>query len=31
MSKYLKITGIAWGVLLVTIFGVWVAQGLNMI
>ena len=31
LSKYLKVVGLAWSVLLVVIVGVWVAQGLNML
>ncbi len=31
ISKYLKIVGVAWAVVLVAIFGVWVGQGLGMI
>jgi hypothetical protein len=31
LSRYLKVIGIAWGVLLFAIFGLWIAQGLNMI
>jgi hypothetical protein len=31
ISRYLKVIGIAWGVLLLAIFGVWLAQGLNLI
>jgi hypothetical protein len=31
LSRYLKIVGIAWAVLLVAILGVWVGQGLGMI
>jgi Ni/Fe-hydrogenase subunit HybB-like protein len=30
LSKYIKVLGVAWGVLLVTILGVWVVQGLNL-
>ncbi len=31
LSKYIKVVGIVWSVLLVVIFGVWVVQGLNLI
>ena len=31
VSKYLKVIAVAWGVLLVAIFGVWVGQGLGFI
>jgi len=31
LSRYLKVVGIAWGVLLVAIAGLWVAEGLNMV
>jgi hypothetical protein len=31
VSKYLKVIGVAWGVLLIAIFGVWVGQGLGFI
>ena len=31
LSKYLKFVAIAWSVLLVAIFGVWMAQGLGML
>ena len=31
LSRYLKIVGIAWAVLLVAILGVWVGHGLGMI
>jgi hypothetical protein len=31
LSRYLKVVGIAWGVLLVAIAGLWVAEGLNII
>ena len=31
VSRYLKLVGIAWAVLLVAIFGVWVGQGLGML
>jgi hypothetical protein len=31
LSRYLKVIGIAWGVLLFAIFGLWIAQGLNII
>ena len=31
LSRYLKVIGIAWAVLLVAIFGLWMAQGLGMI
>ena len=31
LSRYLKVVGVAWSVLLVAIFGLWMAQGLGMI
>jgi hypothetical protein len=31
VSKYLKIVGVAWAVLLVAIFGVYVGEGLGML
>ena len=31
LSRYLKVIGIAWAVLLVAIFGLWMAQGLNLV
>ena len=31
LSRYLKMIAIAWGVLLLAIFCVWLAQGLNII
>jgi hypothetical protein len=31
LSRYIKVIGITWAVLLVVIFGLWVAEGLNMI
>ena len=31
ISRYLKVIAIAWGVLLLAIFGVWLAEGLNII
>ena len=31
LTRYLKIVGVAWAVLLVVIFGVWVGQGLGML
>jgi hypothetical protein len=31
VSRYIKIVGIAWTLLLVVIFGLWVAEGLDMI
>ena len=31
VSKYLKLVGILWVVLLVTLFGVWMGQGLGLI
>jgi len=31
LSRYLKVIGIAWGVLLFAIFGLWIAEGLNII
>ena len=31
ISRYLKVVAIAWAVLLVAIFGVWMGQGLGMI
>jgi len=30
ITRYLKIVGIVWGVLLLLIAGLWVAQGLNL-
>ena len=31
LSRYLKVVGVVWSVLLVAIFGLWMAQGLGMI
>lgn len=31
LSRYLKVIGIAWGILLFAIFGLWIVQGLNII
>jgi hypothetical protein len=31
ISRYLKVVGIVWAVLLVAIFGVWVGQGLGIL
>jgi len=31
LSRYLKVIGIAWAVLLVAIFGLWMAQGLGLV
>jgi hypothetical protein len=31
LSRYLKVIGVAWGVLAVVIFGLWVVEGLNLI
>ena len=31
LGRYLKFVGIAWGVLAVVIFGLWVVQGLGLI
>jgi hypothetical protein len=31
LSRYLKVIGIAWGVLLFVIAGLWVVQGLNIV
>src|SRR5439155_19331203 len=31
LSRYLNVVGVAWGVLLFAIFGLWIAQGLNVI
>ena len=31
VSRYLKVIGLAWGVLLVAIAGLWIAEGLNLI
>ena len=31
LSRYLKVVGVVWGVLLMAIFGLWMAQGLGMI
>jgi hypothetical protein len=31
VSKYLRLVGILWAILLVAIFGIWVGQGLDLI
>jgi len=31
LSRYLKMIGVAWGVLLIAIFGLWVGQGLGLV
>jgi hypothetical protein len=31
INRYLKLVGIAWSILLVVIFGVWLGQGLGML
>ena len=31
LSRYIKFLGIAWSILLFAIFGLWVAQGLNLV
>ncbi|HYR43083.1 MAG TPA: hypothetical protein VER98_08670 [Terriglobia bacterium] len=31
LSRYLKVVGVVWGVLLVAICGLWIAQGLNLV
>ena len=31
ISKYLKLVGVAWAVLLVALFGIWMGQGLGLI
>jgi hypothetical protein len=31
LSRYLKVIGVAWGVLAVVILGLWVGEGLNLI
>ena len=31
VSKYLKLVGVIWAVLLIAIFGVWMGQGLGLI
>ena len=31
LSRYLKVIGIAWAVLLLAIFGLWMAQGLGVV
>ena len=31
LSRYLKVVTVAWAVLLVALFGVWIGQGLGMI
>lgn len=31
LSRYLKVIGVVWGILLLAIFGLWIAQGLNLI
>jgi len=31
LSKYIKVVSVAWGVLAVVIFGLWVVQGLKLV
>jgi len=31
VSRYIKVVGVVWSVLLVVLFSVWVVQGLNLI
>jgi hypothetical protein len=31
VSRYLKVVAIAWGVLLIAIAGLWIAEGLNIV
>jgi hypothetical protein len=31
LSKYLKLVGVAWGILAVAIFSLWIVQGLRLI
>ena len=31
ISRYLKVVGVAWAILLVAIFGVWMGQGLGLL
>ena len=31
LSKYIKFVGVAWGVLAVVIFGVWIAESLSLV
>ncbi len=31
LSRYLKVIGVAWSVLAVVLFGLWIVQGLNLI
>ena len=31
LSRYIKVVGVAWSVLLVALFGMWIAEGLNLI
>ena len=31
VSRYLKVVGVAWAILLVAIFGVWMGQGLGLL
>ncbi len=31
LSRYLKVIGVAWGILLFAIFGLWIAEGLSII
>ncbi len=31
LSRYLKVIGVTWAVLLVAIFGLWMAQGLGLV
>jgi len=31
VSRYIKVLGVTWSVLLVVIFGVWLVKGLNLL
>jgi hypothetical protein len=31
LTRYIRVVGVAWSLLLVVLIGVWVAQGLNLI
>ena len=31
LSRYITVIGVAWGVLAVVIFGLWIIQGLNLV
>jgi hypothetical protein len=31
LSRYLRVVGVVWAVLLIAIFGVWVSTGLNLL